>query len=123
MADRKGRARRKKREPRNQARKGKDGRRRVALIAGSGLLAVVAVAVGIVFALSSSGSSGQDGGSDVSARLSQTSVPQPSSGRVGIRVGDQIPDVGLRLVDGSAVNVASLVSARKPVFLFFFATW
>ena len=42
---------------------------------------------------------------------------------VGSDVGDQVPEFDLRLVDGSTVNSAELVSAEKPVFYFFFATW
>ena len=119
MARPKARPKRKKRQLRSQSRRPTDGhvgqRRRVGLLIGSGLLIVVAVVLGIVFTiLPSSGSDGNAG---------EPLTPQPATGRVGTKVGDQIPDVGMRLVDGSRVNVATLVSTRKPVFLFFFATW
>ena len=42
---------------------------------------------------------------------------------VGSDVGDQVPGFDLRLVNGSTINSAELVSTGKPAFYFFFATW
>ncbi len=42
---------------------------------------------------------------------------------VGGDVGDQVPGFDMRLVNGSTINSTELVSAEKPVFYFFFATW
>lgn len=42
---------------------------------------------------------------------------------VGKDFGDLIPDFDIRLVNGTTVNSTELVSAKKPVFYFFFATW
>ncbi len=42
---------------------------------------------------------------------------------VGGDVGDQVPGFNMRLVNGSTINSTELVSAEKPVFYFFFATW
>ena len=48
----------------------------------------------------------------------------PSTGlEIGSKVGNHLPEFDLRLVDGSTVNSAELVSTGKPVFYFFFATW
>ena len=42
---------------------------------------------------------------------------------VGKKIGDQIPEFNLRLVNGTTVNSAELVNTKKPAFYFFFATW
>ena len=42
---------------------------------------------------------------------------------VGGDVGDQVPGFDMRLVNGSTINSTELVSAEKPAFYFFFATW
>ena len=42
---------------------------------------------------------------------------------VGKDFGDLIPDFDIRLVNGTTVNSTELVSAKKPVFYYFFATW
>lgn len=42
---------------------------------------------------------------------------------VGSDTGNYVPEFDLRLVDGSTVTSAEMVSADKPVFYFFFATW
>ena len=42
---------------------------------------------------------------------------------IGNKVGNHLPDFDLRLVDGSTVSSADLVSMEKPTFYFFFATW
>ncbi len=48
----------------------------------------------------------------------------PSTGlEIGSKVGNHLPEFDLRLVDGSTVNSAELVSTGKPTFYFFFATW
>ena len=67
---------------------------------------------------------------------SQTANPAPSASvapapttkpvaevKTGNSVGNRVPDFEIRLVDGSAVTSASLLSEGRPVFLFFFATW
>ena len=54
-------------------------------------------------------------------------APQPpltsAEVKVGSSVGDRIPDFEIRLVDGSTVTSASLLSESRPVFLYFVATW
>ena len=56
-----------------------------------------------------------------------TSTPAPPSPStnvdVGNKVGNRVPEFSVRLADGSTVGSASLVSTRKPAFLYFFATW
>ena len=42
---------------------------------------------------------------------------------VGRDVGDQVPSFDMRLVNGITINSTELVSAEKPAFYFFFATW
>ena len=59
---------------------------------------------------------------------SSTSSEQTSSASiagldVGGDVGDQVPGFDMRLVNGSTINSTELVSAEKPAFYFFFATW
>ncbi len=43
--------------------------------------------------------------------------------KIGHRTGNQIPEFGLHLVDGSTVNSTELTAANRPAFYFFFATW
>ncbi len=56
-----------------------------------------------------------------------TSTPAPRSPStnvdVGNKVGNRVPEFSIRLADESTVGSASLVSAKKPAFLYFFATW
>lgn len=55
---------------------------------------------------------------------SEESASSASDGpKVGHRTGNQIPEFGLRLVDGSTVNSTELTAANRPAFYFFFATW
>ena len=49
--------------------------------------------------------------------------PPPTDLKVGTEVGNRVPDFTMHLGDGTTVSSASLVSADKPVFLYFFATW
>ena len=45
-----------------------------------------------------------------------------AAAETGNKVGYQVPDFTLELVDGSAVTSASLVESGQPTFLFFWAT-
>ena len=107
-------SRRADRQQRSQERRSRESRRRLikrtSWVAGFVLILVVFVTGGILYA-GSQKSSGQ-------AQLS------PSTGlEVGSNVGNQVPEFDLRLVDGSTVNSAELVSTNNPAFYFFFATW
>ena len=83
--------------------------RRMSLVTGLVVVLLGVVVGGLFYA--GSQSSGQ-------AQLS------PSTGlAVGSDVGNQAPEFDLRLLDGSTVNSAELVSTNKPAFYFFFATW
>ena len=42
---------------------------------------------------------------------------------VGYKVGMQVPEFGMSLLDGSKVTSAKLVDEGKPVFIYFHATW
>ena len=53
----------------------------------------------------------------------QVSLTTDSGVDVGSDVGDLVPGFDLRLFNGSTINSTALVSAEKPVFYFFFATW
>ena len=57
--------------------------------------------------------------------LASTPAPRSPSANVdvGNKVGDRVPEFSVRLADGSTVGSASLVSTKKPAFLYFFATW
>ena len=82
--------------------------KRISLVAGFVLITSVIVAVGIFYA----------GSQNSSGQASSSSVLE-----VGSNVGNQVPEFDLRLVDGTTVNSANLVSTKKPAFYFFFATW
>ncbi len=83
--------------------------RKMAWSSGLAVLLLAVVVGGIVYAGSRS-----PGESELS----------PSTGlEIGNKVGNHLPDFDLRLVDGSTVSSAELVSMEKPTFYFFFATW
>ena len=42
---------------------------------------------------------------------------------VGYKVGMQVPEFGMSLIDGSTITSASLTDQGKPTFLYFHATW
>jgi len=46
-----------------------------------------------------------------------------TSATIGTTVGNRIPDISMRLNNGSTVSTGSLIGEGKPTFLFFFATW
>ena len=85
--------------------------RRMSWVAG---LAVVLVGV-VAGATFYAGSQSSD--QALSSSLASTGL------EVGNNAGDYVPEFDLRLVDGSTVNSAELVSTDKPAFYFFFATW
>ena len=68
-----------------------------------------------------------------SAQPSQPEAPATSSGsasesrspnvKIGTRVGERVPEFGMRLADGRTLTSDDLVSIGKPVFIYFFATW
>jgi cytochrome oxidase Cu insertion factor (SCO1/SenC/PrrC family) len=53
----------------------------------------------------------------------QAALTSSSGFDVGGDVGDQVPGFDLRLVNGRTINSTALVSAERPAFYFFFATW
>ena len=57
------------------------------------------------------------------AESSLAKSPPSTDLKVGTKVGNRVPDFAMRLGDGTTVTSASLISAGKPVFLYFFATW
>ena len=60
------------------------------------------------------------------AGASAEAAPQsarPAEVKVGNKVGDRAPEYALNLVGGGTVTSDSLVSANRPVFLFFMAAW
>ncbi|MCH8746023.1 MAG: hypothetical protein IIB31_10325 [Chloroflexi bacterium] len=52
---------------------------------------------------------------------------EPSGGavavEVGNKVGQQIVDFNITLIDGTRVTSVELLAQRQPTFLFFFETW
>lgn len=50
-------------------------------------------------------------------------TPTPGFTDSGNKVGDQIPDFTITLVDGTKVTSVELVEQRQPTFLFFFESW
>ena len=107
------RAARGKRSRQRSLQETRQAQRRQLIIRGSwvtGLVVVLGVLVGGIF-YTGSRSPGEP-------ELS------PSTGlEIGSKVGNHLPEFDLRLVDGSTVNSAELVSTGKPTFYFFFATW
>ena len=60
---------------------------------------------------------------DEQAPLSAQLSTSPASVEVGNKVGNRVHDFSIRLTDGRTVSSASLVGAKQPAFLYFFATW
>ena len=81
---------------------------RITWIAGLAVVALGLVAGGI-FVANSNGS--------------QDLLLSTDGREVGRDLGDLIPDFDIRLVNETTVNSTELVSAKKPVFYYFFATW
>ena len=77
-------------------------------VTGLAIVILVMVAGGIFFA---------------NSKGSQDLLLSTDGREVGNDFGDLIPDFDIRLVNGTTVNSTELVSAKKPVFYFFFATW
>lgn len=82
---------------------------RLPWVTGLAVVLLVLVVGGIFF-----------GGSESSEQASSASIAGLD---VGGDVGDQVPGFDMRLVNGSTINSTELVSAEKPAFYFFFATW
>ena len=57
------------------------------------------------------------------ATLAEESEPAPHPVEIGYKVGMQVPEFGLSLLDGSTLTSASLTDQGKPTFLYFHATW
>ena len=55
--------------------------------------------------------------------LAKESELEQQAVEVGYKVGMQVPDFGMSLIDGSTVTSASLTNQSKPTFLYFHATW
>ena len=51
------------------------------------------------------------------------SKPEPEVVEVGYKVGMQVPDFGMSLLEGNRVTSAKLLEEGKPVFIYFHATW
>lgn len=57
------------------------------------------------------------------ATLAKESELEPQAVEVGYKVGMQVPEFGMSLIDGSTLTSASLTDQGKPTFLYFHATW
>ena len=55
--------------------------------------------------------------------LAKDSELAPHPVEVGYKVGMQVPEFGMSLIDGSTVTSVSLTEQGKPTFLYFHATW
>ena len=51
------------------------------------------------------------------------SKPEPEVVEVGYKVGMQVPEFGMSLLEGNRVTSANLLEEGKPVFIYFHATW
>ncbi len=49
--------------------------------------------------------------------------PEPEVVEVGYKVGMQVPEFGMSLLEGNRVTSAKLLEEGKPVFIYFHATW
>lgn len=96
------------------------------------LFSVGLLGISLACGASTSSSPGRDTPPDIASNGQAavsilTSTPAPRSPstdvEVGNKVGNRVPEFSIRLADGSTVGSASLVSTKKPVFLYFFATW
>lgn len=47
----------------------------------------------------------------------------PDQIKVGAGIGDRAPDFTVRTVDGQIISLAGLLAEKKPVLLYFFASW
>ena len=55
--------------------------------------------------------------------VDRESEPESQQVEVGYKVGMQVPEFGMSLIDGSTITSASLTDQGKPTFLYFHATW
>ncbi len=55
--------------------------------------------------------------------LAKESELAPQQVEVGYKVGMQVPEFGMSLIDGSTLTSANLTDQGKPTFLYFHATW
>ena len=55
--------------------------------------------------------------------LAKESELEPQLIEVGYKVGMQVPEFSMSLIDGSTITSASLTDQGKPTFLYFHATW
>ena len=64
---------------------------------------------------------------DVALKAGAQAKAEPSGGavavEVGNKVGQQIADFNITLIDGTRVTSVELLAQRQPTFLFFFETW
>ena len=81
---------------------------KITWIAGLAVVVLGLVAGGIFFA---------------NSKGSQDLLLSTDGREVGTDFGDLVPDFDIRLVNGTTVNSTELVSGKKPVFYYFFATW
>ena len=55
--------------------------------------------------------------------LVKESELEPQPVEVGYKVGMQVPEFAISLIDGSTITSAGLTDQGKPTFLYFHATW
>ena len=124
------------RKPRNKRRQGARGKRtrearqtrtpalmRTVGFIVAGIVALAAVGGGVVFFANNSKELPQAPTSEALSIPPTSSDLSSTSATIGTTVGNRIPDVSMRLNNGSTVSTGSLIGEGKPTFLFFFATW
>ena len=65
------------------------------------------------------GAAAEDAGTQAKAELSVGAAAVDA----GHKVGQQIADFNITLIDGTRVTSVELLAQRQPTFLFFFETW
>lgn len=74
-------------------------------------------------ALSCGGSAAQISSPDFAGSSDGNSEAKLVSAKIGGKVGERIPDISIKLIDGSTIKSSELIASGQPTFLFFFATW
>ena len=89
-----------------------------------GVIAVFAAIGGVVLFFANDSKDLHEAPTGEASTIPPTSSDLSStSATIGTTVGNRIPDVSMRLNNGSTVSTGSLIGEGKPTFLFFFATW
>ena len=89
----------------------------------AGIVAIAAMGGAVAFLVNNANELPQAQTGETGSIAPSTSGGSSTSATIGIKVGNRIPDVSMRLTDGSTVSTGSLIGEGKPTFLFFFATW